>query len=63
MQSDRRLCHSGLLESIPSKLVTSEISILKLNSVAGQVFSCMFWSENPKTGFLATGQFFPWSSV
>ena len=63
MQSDRRLCHSGLLESIPSKLVTSEISILKLNSVAGQVFSVHVLVGNPKSDFLTTGHTYSWSSV
>ena len=41
-----------LLESIISKLDTSEISIFLLVSVAELVGLCMTWSETPKTAFL-----------
>ena len=42
------------LESITSKLATSEISIFYLVSVAEQAGLSLTLSEIPKTGFLAT---------
>ena len=43
-----------LLESIISKLAASEILIFLLVSVAEQAGLNLTFSENPKTGFLAT---------
>ena len=51
-QSDQRLCYS-LLESIISKLATSEISNFLLVSVAEETGWSLAFSETPKTGFLA----------
>ena len=42
------------LESIISKLATSEISIFLLVSLAEETVLCLVFSETPKTGFLAT---------
>ena len=44
----------GLSRSIISRLATSEISIFKLVSVAGETGLKLALSETPKTGFLAT---------
>ena len=41
------------LESIISRLVTSEISIFKLVSVAEETDLSLAFSKTPKTGFLA----------
>ena len=43
-----------LLESIISKLATSETSISYLVSVAEQADLSLTWSDTPKTGYLAT---------
>ena len=51
--SDQRLCFRST-DSTISLLPKSEISILKLSSVAVQPGLCGTWSETPKTGFLTT---------
>ena len=43
-----------LLDFIISKLATSEISIIKVDSVAEQADLGMTLSETPKTGFVAS---------
>ena len=43
-----------ILESIISKLAMGEISIFKLVFVAEQAGLSLTFSENPKTGFVAT---------
>ena len=49
-----------LLESIISKLATSEISIFWLDSVAEDTgLSLVFFSETPKTGFVASRPILP----
>ena len=51
-QSDQCLCYS-LLESVICYLVTGEISIFCLVSVAKETGLKLAFSETPKTGFLA----------
>ena len=52
-QPDLQLCYS-ILESIISKLHTSEFSIFKLVSAAEETGLSLTLLENPKTGFVAT---------
>ena len=42
------------LDSIMPLVSISEISSLKLTSVAAQVGLCLTWSQTPKTAFLMT---------
>ena len=51
--ADQRLCFRYTDSTIPL-LPKSEISSLKLSSVAVQPGLCGTWSEAPKTGFLRT---------
>ena len=52
-EADQRLCFHYTDSKIPL-LPKSEISSLKLSSVAAQPDLCGTWSETPKTGFLRT---------
>ena len=53
-QTGQRLCYSLKLESIISKLASSEISIFRLVCVAVETGLSLALSETPKTDFLAT---------
>ena len=52
-EADQRLCFRHTDSTIPL-LPKSEISSLKLSSVAVQPGLCRTWSETPKAGFLTT---------
>ena len=55
--ADQRLCFRYTDSTIPL-LPVSEISSLKLSSVAAQPSLCRTWLETPKTGFLTSGLIF-----
>ena len=52
-EADQRLCFCYTDNTI-SLLSKSEISSLKLSSVAAQPGLCLTWSAAPKTGFLVS---------